>query len=81
MFGFSFSKILFTIFMVVAVFWIYRKINLIGEGRSKSRVRSGKASQNAGARATNPEVEDLTPCPTCGAYFASGSRHDCPERT
>lgn len=86
MLGFSFSKILFTIVMIMAVWWVYKQINRIGDesgrpkvgGKAKSRARSG-----TGRAAQEPDpdnmqtVEDLAACPSCGAYVAAGSNPGC----
>lgn len=81
MFGFSFSKILFTIVMIMAVWWIYRQINLLSEGKSKPRVKTKRGSGRGSPREPEPDaaetVEDLTACPACGAYVAAGSNPGC----
>jgi hypothetical protein len=82
MLGFSLSKILFTAVMIMAVWWVYRQINRLtgGETRPKARVdKARKAAENvAAARAASADgVEDLTACPTCGAYVAAGLNPGC----
>ncbi len=77
MFGFSFSKILFTIVAVFAVFWIFRQINLISGGDSSPKVKSKKASSGQADQKPSDEIEDLSACPACGAYVAAGSNPGC----
>lgn len=85
MLGFSFSKILFTIVMIIAVWWVYNKINRLtgGSDSPKSRVNSKKGRGRAKNQAHEPgpdamqTVEDLTACPACGAYAAAGSNPGC----
>ena len=77
MFGISLSKILFTIVIVLAVFWIYRQINLLTDGTSKADGKSGKSANKDTASAATDAVEDLSACPACGAYVAAGSNPGC----
>lgn len=83
MLGFSFSKILFTIVMIIAVWWIYNQINRLtdGSGKQKSRVKSkGNGARGSAQEATSEDmetVEDLTACPACGTYVAVGSNPGC----
>ena len=79
MFGFSLSKLPFTVVMIAAVWWVYRKINLLtgGDPKPKPRVdKAQKAAQEAAAQAADT-VEDLTACPACGAYVAAGLNPGC----
>ncbi len=78
MLGFSLSKILFTIAMIMAVLWVYRKINSIGTGEPKSRVKADrKKKREDPAQARSTDVEDLSACPACGSYVAAGSNPGC----
>ncbi len=79
MFGISLSKIIFTIFIVLAVFWVYRQINLLTDGKSssKDKTKSKGSSGNEQSQATADAVEELTACPACGAYVAVGSNPGC----
>lgn len=66
MLGFSFSKVIFTIGVVVALFWWIRKVSGGSiNGVHKSSVTSDKI------------VEDMEPCPVCGSFFVLGSDKDC----
>lgn len=90
MLGFSFSKILFTILMIMAVWWVYKQINRIGDdsGKPKARVKPGRGQARDAEPQEAQTVEDLTACPACGAYAAAGSNpgcgrpaKDCPMQT
>lgn len=79
MFGFSLSKLVFTAAAVFFVWWVYRKINMIGEqsGKPKSRVDAAKKAAEDVTKARTQGVEDLSACPACGAYVAKGSNPGC----
>lgn len=81
MFGFSFSKILFTIVMIAVVWWVYRQINLMTDGSNKPRVKTKNDAGRNSQREADPNaastVEDLSACPACGAYVAAGSNPGC----
>lgn len=46
MFGFSLSKLIFTALAVYLVWWVYRKINMIGEQGDKPKSRVNAAKQD-----------------------------------
>ena len=73
MFGFSIMKILFTIAVVVVVWqgfkWLKRR-------EAVAKVRA-KESLNRESPSARDDVEELVPCPDCGAYIARGSDHRC----
>jgi uncharacterized protein len=89
MFGLSFTKILFTIVAVLAVWYGYRWIGRVQARRQAEleeqmrrdiRQTSKRGPSGSGATA---KVEDLIPCGTCGDYVpARGARGcgraDCP---
>lgn len=79
MFGFSLSKLLFTAVMIAVVWWIYRKINMISGGEPRSKPRVNKMQDTADETSTQnaEKVEDLTACPSCGAYVAAGLNPGC----
>jgi len=73
MFGFSIMKLLFTALVVVAVWqgfkWLKRREEL-----QNRRAETDLGSQS---KAAQPDVEEMVPCPDCGAYIAKGSNHRC----
>lgn len=79
MFGFSLSKLLFTAVMIAVVWWIYRKTNMISGGEPRSKPRVNKMQDTADETSTQnaEKVEDLTACPSCGAYVAAGLNPGC----
>jgi hypothetical protein len=79
MFGFSLSKLIFTALAVYLVWWVYRKINMIGEqgDKPKSRVNAAKQAAEDVTQARTQGVEDLSACPACGTYVAAGSNPGC----
>jgi hypothetical protein len=81
MFGlFSSPKILLLLLVVGVVWWFVRRgsiasrpndANSAGETRSKPRSGAAKTSEKA------RPIEDMVPCPKCGAYVAKNAGHDC----
>jgi len=73
MFGFSIMKVLFTIAVVIVVWqgfkWLKRRDEL-----QSQRAQDEVERESAAARA---DIEDMVPCPDCGAYIAKGSNHRC----
>jgi uncharacterized protein len=89
MFGFSFSKTLFTILAVLAVWYGYRWIGRVQARRQAEleehmRRETRQASKRGpGRTAGTAKTEELIPCEACGAYVpAHGARNcgraDCP---
>ena len=78
MFGiFSLPKILFTIVVIVVVWYGFKWLNRrqqVQRVRAKSE-RLGEAGSNK-----NTAVEDMVQCPDCGAYVAEDGGHDCVGR-
>lgn len=89
MFGLSLTKILFTIMVVLAVWYGYRwigrvharrRVELDEQMRREMRQASKRRPDRSGGAT---KAEDLVPCGTCGSYVpARGPRNcgraDCP---
>jgi len=85
MFGFSLTKLLFTVAAILIVWYGFR---WIGRVQARNRIeaeRRMRTDSGAGAASTQrrKSVEDMTACPTCGDYVtANGARNcgrsDCP---
>ncbi|MBB52750.1 MAG: hypothetical protein CMF67_00075 [Magnetovibrio sp.] len=75
MFGFSIMKILFTIAIVVVVWqgfkWLKRRETVEAVNAMKSLNRESASARD--------HVEELVPCPDCGAYIAKGPDHRCTQ--
>ena len=75
MFGFSIMKVIFTIAVGVVVWqgfkWLKRREAVL-EARAKEALSRESTSTSAG-------VEELAPCPDCGAYIAKGPDHRCTQ--
>ena len=73
MFGFSIMKVLFTIVIVGVVWhgfkWLKRRETVAALNAKKSLNRESASARD--------DVEELVPCPDCGAYIAKGSDHRC----
>ena len=82
MFGlFSSPKIILLLLVVGVVWWLVRR------GASANRVNTGNSADNAARPRPRPgaakpaekarPIEDMVPCPKCGAYVAKNAGHDC----
>jgi len=80
MFGlFSLPKLLFTAAVIAAVLygfkWLNRRQQMQAEDQGgKPKANVGGAQRPAEAQ---PDIEEMVPCPDCGAYVAKGSDHRC----
>ncbi len=74
MFGFSVTKILFTVAVLVIVWQVFKRLhkrkNLFKERMERAGGKD-QVSENGG------QVEDMVKCPNCGAYVPEGSNHTC----
>ena len=83
MFGLSFSKVLFTILAVLAVWYGYRWYGRV-QARRRAELDEHMRRDVRGAAAGGPrrtagtaKVEDLIPCETCGAYVPARGARAC----
>lgn len=84
MLGFSLTKLLFTVAVVVLVWVVARHAGRIlrggqmGENRADRVRRAAESVTRARtARADEPPTVDLIQCPSCGNYIARGSTCNC----
>jgi len=86
MLGFSIQKLLFTVGIVVAIWYGFKwvgRMNAIREKNAKDKLRrTASNSGNAGSSAAG-DAEDMLECASCGAFVASRGakscgRADCP---
>lgn len=73
MFGISFVKILFTVLLIVGIWYAFRWMNRMGQ-RGATKARDG-IRRTAESRGT--PIADLTACPVCGSYVMAGTSADC----
>ena len=73
MFGFSIIKVLFTVAIVIGVWqgfkWLKRRATL-AEARANRSLNRDSASEL-------DDIQEMVPCPNCGAFIAKGSDHCC----
>ncbi len=75
----SLVKIIFTVGVIYAVFFIYKYRRRIAAAHK--HVMDEKAKAAAGAAPARkpgmPVAQDLVPCPKCGSYIAAGTACSC----
>ncbi|MGB0672183.1 MAG: hypothetical protein ACPGNT_11865 [Rhodospirillales bacterium] len=79
MFGFSLTKILFTVLAIAAVWYGFKWFNRMQDQRRQTEAvgaSRGKPSPASGGPA-KPSVEDMVKCKACGDYVAAGSARNC----
>ncbi len=85
MFGFSIQKLLFTVAVVVAVWYGFKwvgRMKVIREKQAKERLRreargSGGSGVGGGASSASGEAEDMVECAICGAFVPARGAKDC----
>lgn len=84
MLGLSLGKILFTVLVIVAVWWGFRAVQRrLGQADRLSRRDAAERAAREAVRATMEKrgqravVEDLEQCPRCGTYVPKGARCTC----
>ena len=90
MFGFSLQKLIFTILVIVVVFYGFKAVARLQERRNAAENAGGgdagrpaKAQARTAAARSDPGAEDMVACRVCGTYVASTGtrscgRDDCP---
>ena len=86
MFGFSLTKILFTVAVVIIVWQGYKWLGRMQTRRgaiARETARGGGGRAPAAAAASSAEVEDMVECTICGAFVpargaVSCGRGECP---
>tara|TARA_A100001037_G_C15018167_1_gene575019 strand:- start:192 stop:413 length:222 start_codon:yes stop_codon:yes gene_type:complete len=71
MFGFSLSKLLILIALIVIVWYGFKAVGRVNQ---KRRARGREAGRN---QYSELATENMIQCPKCGAYTASLDAHKC----
>jgi hypothetical protein len=74
MFGFSITKLLFTVAIIVIVWQAFKWLGRRGELQRRRAEEVARETQEA---ANRPQVEDMVQCPDCGAYVPQDGKHRC----
>ena len=83
MFGFSLPKLIFTILVVVVVFYGFKAVTRLQERRQASgggddAPRGGtQASARSAAKRESYGSEDMIACSVCGTYVAASGARSC----
>jgi uncharacterized protein len=87
MLGFSIQKLLFTVAVIVAIWygfkWVGRMKEVRDREREKLRRQAGKEATGGASGDASGDAEEMMECPACGAFVAaqgakSCGRDDCP---
>jgi hypothetical protein len=82
MFGFSPTKILFTVILIAAVWYGFKIIGRIGAGKGAADEQVTKKDASAQEK-KDASAQDMKKCPVCDAYVSAAApancgREDCP---
>lgn len=85
MLGFSIQKLLFTVAVVVAVWYGFKwvgRMKVIREKQAKEKLRRGAGGSGGGASSGDASsatgnVEEMVECAVCGAFVAARGAKDC----
>ncbi len=75
MFGFSLSKLLFTVLVIAGVWRVFK---FLQARERKQAVTAGGQRRSRWRKPSERTAVDLVPCRECGAYVPPGT--DCPSR-
>ena len=85
MLGFSIQKLLFTVAVVVAVWYGFKwvgRMKVIREKEAKDKLRRGAGGSGGGAGSADSssatgDAEEMVECAVCGAFVALQGAKDC----
>jgi len=80
MLGFSIQKLLFTVAVIVAVWYGFKWVGRMKEIRdeeAKDRLRREKQGSGGTAARSSVDTEEMVECATCGAFVASTGATAC----
>ncbi len=77
MFGFSLPKLVFTILVVVVVFYGFKAISQLQERREKRVANRASARGTDATTKRSAGVEDMVACTTCGTFVPARSARSC----
>ncbi len=88
MLGFSIQKLLFTVAVVLAVWYGFKwvgRMKVIREKEAKDRLRRGSGGSGGGAStggsgaasSASGDAEEMVECAVCGAFVAVQGAKDC----
>lgn len=78
MFGFSVSKLLLLVLIILVVFFGTRMMRQLSD---RAGPKGNDSKQGAADRAETDQAaaEDMTQCPHCGVYRLASARPHCPK--
>ncbi len=77
MFGFSLPKLIFTVLVVVVVFYGFKAVSQLQERRERQVANRRKSGGSGAAAKPSAAVEDMVACDVCGTFVPSRSARSC----
>ena len=77
MFGFSLTKLVFTILIVGVVWALFKKLSQAGFDQNEKVSKARGPAETSMTGSCTEDAEDLVKCSVCGAYLAEGSPPTC----
>jgi hypothetical protein len=79
MFGLlSLPKLILTVAIVMGVWYGFKWLNQRqAQIKWAAKNKRRKPKKAAYSQPDEPDIEEMMPCPNCGAYVAKGSNHRC----
>jgi membrane protein implicated in regulation of membrane protease activity len=77
MFGFSLPKLIFTVLVVVVVFYGFKAVSQLQERRERQVASRGKSGGGGKAAKRSAGVEDMVACDVCGTFVPARSARSC----
>jgi len=77
MFGFSFTKLLFTAAIVLIVWYGFKMVTRLDRQRREELKKAARETVQKSTRRAEPQTEDMVKCAVCDTYVPSGSARSC----
>ena len=76
MFGFSIQKLIFTVAIVLIVWYGFKVIGRLDKKR-KAQIKVGRRRKKPPSPAEDPETENMVACAVCGTFVSSRGTKSC----
>ncbi len=76
MFGFSIQKLIFTVAIILIVWYGFKFIGRLDKKR-KAKIRSDRKAERSAKTKTDVTTENLVACSVCGTFVSSQGTRSC----